>query len=475
MIYMQSSDGKDFYDIDWEKAQYELQEEIEKSNKIQIEEIEKKKQEEFILKKKEIEEDFENKRNILEDNSKKKLEEIQNQINKIKENEEKKRLEKMQKKEEEKMKEKLNKLNEEENKKKQEYEKYQKNIQLLEESKNKSIEFIKLNEKFENTFKSLLKKISKMKIIINELKREINIEIVIHKNIITNTESNIYIRIENFEEGYVYYWPINTFYNRYDIMKEMFNKFEDGDLDLFSLKNEDDPLYEKESTTILGYSFFKLESVAYLMSNESNVGIINPSGIVVGSLTMDIIPIDENGNEFEEIPDDPFILIGQSLKYKIVFKSLRNLPKNFCKNLCIEYKCFYNENIVKTKCYNIENNNNYENLEINESFEHEIDFLSKEDIEYFLNEKLLITIYAVEQIEKRHKKTKEELIKLFKEDEEKINEKNKPKKENLFSDFENIEKTNINNINIEDNNNNKNNKKDHKKSKDKKKKDCIIF
>ena len=231
MIFMQSSDGKDFYEIDWEKAQYELQEEIEKSNKIQIEEIEKKKQEEFILKKKEIEEDFENKRNILEDNSKKKLEEIQNQINKIKENEEKKRLEKMQKKEEEKMKEKLNKLNEEENKKKQEYEKYQKNIQLLEESKNKSIEFIKLNEKFENTFKSLLKKISKMKIIINELKREINIEIVIHKNIITNTESNIYIRIENFEEGYVYYWPINTFYNRYDIMKEMFNKFEDGDLD----------------------------------------------------------------------------------------------------------------------------------------------------------------------------------------------------------------------------------------------------
>ena len=477
MIFMQSSDGKDFYEIDWEKAQYELQEEIEKSNKIQIEEIEKKKQEEFRLLKKGLEEEYEKKRNEMEEELKKKSEEFQNQINKMKENEEKKQLEKMQKKEEEKMKEKLNKLNEEKNKKKQEYENYRKNIQLLEESKNKSIEFIKIDEKLENTFKNLLKKISKMKIIITELKREINIEIVIHKNIITNGEQNIYIRIENFEEGYVYYWPINTFYNRYDIMKDMFNKFEDGDLDLFSLKNEDDPLYEKESSTILGYSFFKLESVAYLMSNESNVGIINPSGIVVGSLIMDIIPIDENGNEFEEIPDDPFILIGQSLKYKIVFKNLKNLPKNFCKNLCIEYKCFYNENIVKTKVYNIENNNNYENLEINESFEHEIDFLSKEDIEYFLNEKLLITIYAVEQIEKRHKKTKEELIKLFKEDEDKINEKTKPKKENLFSDFENLEKNNINNINnninIEDKNNK--NKKDHKKSKDKKKKDCIIF
>jgi hypothetical protein len=158
-----------------------------------------------------------------------------------------------------------------------------------------------------------------------------------------------------------------------------------------------------------------------------------------------------------------------------VFKNLKNLPKNFCKNLFIEYKCFYNENVIKTKTFNVDNNNNFENLEINECFEHEIDFLNKEDIEYFVNEKLLVTIYAVEQIEKRHKKTKEELIKLFKEDEEKINEKNKPKKENLFSDFENIEKNNINNINIENNNNNNNNKKDHKKSKDKKKKDCIIF
>ena len=463
MIYMQSSDGKDFYEIDWEKAQYEIQEEIDKSNKLQIEEIEKKKQEEMRL----LKEQYEKKRKEMEEELKKKSEEFQNQLNKIIENEEKKELEKIQKKEEEEMKEKLNKLNEEENKKKQEYEKYKKNISLLEESKNKTIEFIKIDEKLENTFKNLLKKISKMKIIINELKREINIEIVIHKNLITNSEHNIYIRIENFEEGYVYYWPINTFYNRYDIMKDMFNKFEDGDLDLFSLKNEDDPLYEKESSTILGYSFFKLESIAYLMSNESTVAIINPSGSIVGYLTMDIIPIDENGNEFEEIPEDPFILIGQSLKYKIIFKNLKNLPKSFCKNLFIEYKCFYNENIIKTKIYNIENNN-YENLEINECFEHEIDFLNKEDIEYFINEKLLITIYAVEQIEKKHKKTKEELIKLFKEDEEKINERNKThqkenqQNENLFDDFENIEKNNINNINSEDHNN------PHKKKKDKK-------
>ena len=470
MIYMQSSDGKDFYDIDWEKAQYEIQEEIDKNNKLQSEEIEKKKQEEF----RKLKEEYENKRKEMEDELKKKSEEFQNQLNKIKENEEKKELEKIQKKEEEKMKEKLNKLNEEENKKKQEYENYKQHILSLEESKNKTIDFIKIDEKLENTFKNLLKKISKMNVIIKELKREINIEIVIHKNLITNSAPNIFVRIENFEEGYVYNWPINTFYNRYDIMKEMFNKFEDGELDLFSLKNEDDPLYEKESFTILGYSFFKLEPVAYLMSNESTVAVINPAGNVVGHLTMDIVPVDENGNEFEEIPEDPFILIGQSLKYKIVFKNLKNLPKNFCKNLFIEYKCFYNENVIKTKTFNVDNNNNFENLEINECFEHEIDFLNKEDIEYFVNEKLLVTIYAVEQIEKRHKKTKEELIKLFKEDEEKMNERNKNEKENLFSDFENIEKNN-NIINI----NNDDNKKNHKKKKDdkkeKKKKDCIIF
>ena len=47
MIYMEKSDGKDIYDIDWECAQTEFQQELEKQKKVEEEENEKKKKEEY--------------------------------------------------------------------------------------------------------------------------------------------------------------------------------------------------------------------------------------------------------------------------------------------------------------------------------------------------------------------------------------------------------------------------------------------
>ena len=44
MVYMEKSDGKDIYEIDWEMAQTELQNEIEEQNKIEEMENEKRKQ-----------------------------------------------------------------------------------------------------------------------------------------------------------------------------------------------------------------------------------------------------------------------------------------------------------------------------------------------------------------------------------------------------------------------------------------------
>jgi hypothetical protein len=47
-----------------------------------------------------------------------------------------------------------------------------------------------------------------------------------------NDKSEILIKVENFEEGIVFYWTPEVFYNRYDMMKELFDKYEDEDLDL---------------------------------------------------------------------------------------------------------------------------------------------------------------------------------------------------------------------------------------------------
>jgi predicted transcriptional regulator len=223
-------------------------------------------------------------------------------------------------------------------------------------------------------------------------------------------------------------------------MKELFNKFNDDDLDLQTLKKEDDPLWDESKPVLLGYAFYKLEPVSYLMSNQSVISIVSPNGNVVGKIEVDIIPHDENGNEYDEVPEVPSELIGQSLLYKVVIMNLKNLSKNFCNNIRVEYQCFYDHSIMSTKVYNpfnekndetvatnntdsLENNNNSGEdgkveIEINETFEHKIDYLTKEDIDFLENDKVCFKIYASERVEKKGKTPIEEVLNAVKEHED---------------------------------------------------------
>ena len=232
LLYMKKSDNKDIFEIDWESTQMELQKEIEAANKKEIEEKEKKDKEEIDLLKKDLEEEYSKKENEMEEELRKKVEEYQLQLKEMNQKAEKEKLEKERINQEKIMKEKIEQLEKEKAKKKKEIEEKEKKELMKREQAQREQEFIHKNEKLENTLTNILKKISKMKIIINELKRNINLEVTLNKNLIEeikelNSSTNIIIRVENYEEGTVYYWNTETFYNRYDLMKELFNKFND--------------------------------------------------------------------------------------------------------------------------------------------------------------------------------------------------------------------------------------------------------
>ena len=476
LLYMKKSCEKDIYEIDWEKAQMELQKEIEEENKKEIEEKEKRKKEEIDSLKKDLEEEYSKRENEMEEKLRKQVEEYQLQLKEINKKAEKDRIEKERIIQERILKEKIEQLEEEKARKKKEIEQKEKNELMKREQAQREQEFIHKNEKLENNLTNILKKISKMKIIINELKRNINLEVTLNKNLIEeikelNSSTNIIIRVENYEEGTVYYWNTETFHNRYDLMKELFNKFNDEELDIQNIQKEEDPLWDEGKPILLGYSFYKLEPVAYLMSNKSNLPILSPIGNIMGILEMDVIPHDENGNEYEEVPELPSELIGQSLLYKVKIISIKDIPKNFSANLRIEYQYFYDHSIINTKIYNKNEEysncpNEKTNIEIKEEFEHKIGFLTKEDIDHLENEKICFKIYASEQVEKKGKIPIEEILKIIKEEKEKENEIEK----NIENNFNKINEDSGNldnkNLIIEEDN--------VKKSK-KNKKDCNIF
>jgi len=496
LLYMKESKGDDIYDVDWEKAQLELKNEIEKENKKLTEEKEKKNKEELDSLKQHLFEEYSKKENEMEENLKRQVEEYQLQLNEMNKEAERKKLEQEKINKEKKMKEEIEQLEEEKLKKKREAEMREKNEKKKRDEIFKNKNFIQTNEKLKNNLLNILKKISKFEIIINDLKRKINLKVMIQKNFEQESSeldlnSNLMIRVENYEEGTVYYWNLEKFQNRYDQMKELFNKFNEEELELQNIKKEDDPLWDEGKPILLGYAFYRLEPVAYLMSNRSTVPIISPEGDIMGTIDIDVIPHDDKGNEFDEIPELPSELIGQKLTYKVKIIYIQNIPKNFSANLKVEYKTFYDHSISSTKIYNqkAEFNkciNEKNNIVINEEFEHKIDFLTKEDIEYLENENMCLKIYATEQIEKKGRVSMEEVLKNIKEEEElhqptpkkngniNINNNKINDNKNLIKDWNVVDKNELDK-NAQNNNPNQNKIDANGNPNKKKKKGCVIF
>ena len=456
-IYMKSSDGKDIFDIDWETAQMEFQKEVEEVVKKQKEENERRKQDEYNLMKKDLEEEFSKKKKEMEEELKKQVEEYQLQLKEMNENAEKQKIEQERLAQEEKLRQKIEQLEEEKVRKKREFEIKEKNELLKLEQTKKENEIIKKSEKLESNLAIIMKKLLKLKIITKEFKRNINLEVNLQSNVMEDGEEkipNIIIRVENYEEGTVYYWTAETFHNRFDLMNDLFDRYYDGELDLSTITKEDDPLWDEPTHSLMGYAFYKLEPVAYLMSNPSSISIISPIGNVMGQLEVDIIPHDENDMEYDEVPESPSELIGQSLCFKVAIISAKNLQVNFCRNLKIEYQTFYDRQVNYTKLYN-ENDSNLTEFKIGEEFEHKIDYLTKEDVDFLEKEKICFKVYAYEDVEKKGKIGIDDVLKIDKE----VEQLNEPTEEipkevkALSNNFTEGIKTNNNQV--QRNNNNK--------------------
>ena len=393
MLYMEKSDGKDIYEVDWEMAQTELQTEIEEQNKLEEMENERKKQQAYDILRQSLETKYNKEKKEIENKMNLQIKEYQEKINEMKtQTEEKIKIEQEKNELEKRLKYKIRRLQSQKLKSKEIQSEF-----VLDSNQNYNE-----TEQLENKLMNIVKKIHKLKAIIEDLKRNVVIELFLSKNLIAHynnpkTPINIFIRVENFEEGNVYYWSQNVFNDKYDAMKELYSKYLEEDFDICKLPKEEDPLYDKTQQSLLGYAFYKLEPLAYLMSNCINVPIISVNGETEGSITIDVVPVDNDGKEFEEIPENPRDIIGENLKFYVHIKEIKDLPENFSKGLQVEYTSFHDNQNYKTKIYNEDGKDT--SFIIDEKFEHQINYLTDEDIDFFLKDKICFKIYAYENVE----------------------------------------------------------------------------
>ena len=475
MVFMGKSDDKSLYEIDWEMAQTELQKEIDEQRQLEEMENERKQQHAYEVLKMSLESKYNKERQEIENKMNKQLKEYQDKINEMKnQSEEKNKIEKERNELENRLKTKIKKLEAKKNLQKSVFK-----SEVVKKSEEENEAFVHKSEKLDNKLINIVKKMFKLKTMIEDLKRNIEIDLFLSKNLIDhyndpNTPVNILIRVENYEEGDVYYWSQSTFNDRYDSLKELYNKFiEDEYYDISSLPKEEDPLFDQPKQSLLGYAFYKLEPLAYLMNNCTNIPIISVNGDVEGTITIDVVPVDENNKLFEEIPENPMDLVDKSLHYYVHIKEVKDLPDHFCKGLQVEYTSFNDNFSYKTKIYNEDGKEN--SFIIDEKFDHKIPYLSEEDINFFLKDKICFKIYAYEEVQKKGKKgkpNKEEIIKKevsftegIKEKEDKNYFKEKPRTKTMtrFKTTGNIRKGKSSGA------------AENITSKDKDDKDCIIY
>ena len=469
MLFLEKSDGKELYEIDWEMAQEEYQNEIEEQNKLEEMENAKKQQQAYDMLKQSLEQKYNKENKEIQEKMNLKLKKKEDEVNSLEKNliEEKDKIVKEKTEIEIKLQTGLKRL------------KTQKNVRQALAQSEVIKEEKQNNENLETTLVNIVKKIDKFKVMIDDLKRNYDLDLFLSKNLIDHynnkdTPINIFIRINNYEEGNVIYWTQNILNDRFDALKELYNKFLEDNYDITKIPIEEDPLYDKPQQSLLGYAFFKLEPLAYLMNNCISIPITSVNGYNEGTITVDIIPVDEEGNAFDEIPEDPFDLVGEKFKCIVDIKEVKDLPDYYCKGLQVEYTSFSDDKIYKTKKYNEEGKET--SFIIGERFEHEIPYLTSDDIEFFLRDKVCFKIYAYETVEKKGKlglPNRDEII--INQVQFKINDSNNNSKKNK-------EKTNRLKRSMTRANTSGNLKKSMTKStknikvlKDLKDKDCLIF
>ena len=206
MLFLEKSDGKDLYEIDWEMAQTELQNELEEQNKLEEMENEKKRQQAYDILKQSLEQKYTKEKKEIEDKMNLQFKEYEDKINEMKnQNEEIGKLEKQNNELEMKLKFKLKRLQSQKTIKRGSFQ-----SEVIREENLSSSQ----NEKLEIKLINIVKKIHKFKVFIDDLKRNVELDLFLSKNLIDhyndpNTPMNIFIRVNNYEEGNVYYWTQN--------------------------------------------------------------------------------------------------------------------------------------------------------------------------------------------------------------------------------------------------------------------------
>jgi len=209
-----------------------------------------------------------------------------------------------------------------------------------------------------------------------------------------NKKVEIQIKVMNYEEGTTYFWNVDKFMNRLDMIKELVNiYYEKGSID--PIPKDDDPFWDPPEPVLVGQGYYNLKPLSYLIDNPCTITLIGGGKDEgqMGKLEIDIVPTDESG-DYEPpehlLTDDPKDLIGQRIDFIVEIKRASYLPDDCNRDTYVEYGFYLDEQKYKTELCPGKN----ANPEFSYKRHHTIDFVTENLLKHLMEGAICFKVYG---------------------------------------------------------------------------------
>jgi len=160
---------------------------------------------------------------------------------------------------------------------------------------------------------------------------------------------DIEVKVNNLDTEEQYIWDRHKFKDRLMVMRDYLGVYEETGM--VEDKTGDNPFTDQREPAIIGQGYFRLEPLSYLIDNPVQIELIGTNYENHGKLDVNIVPVDENGNEDildEDVPDQPEDMLNRRIDFLVQISQAKDLPSNFCKDVFVEYQIYLEEEKYRT-------------------------------------------------------------------------------------------------------------------------------
>ena len=209
-------------------------------------------------------------------------------------------------------------------------------------------------------------------------------------------KTDVVVQVE-YDGKHVYDWSIETLENRVFLMRELFEKYCEDPASVSTVSEETDPFWDPIQTQrFVGSARILLESLTMQLENEVDAKIMSEEGKAVGILHCEIWPLSSAGEQIipdNEIVEEPGMLIGKSMKFKVKVTKASGLPGGLAEDVRLEYRFYTDEETYKVPAcvgHHTDPAWNYEKV-------FDIDVVTERFLNYLKDEAITFNLFAESQ------------------------------------------------------------------------------